>query len=163
VEHRIDSGWLRPAPASATIAAQVASFPFAVKLQLEWASGSPIAARTSGSSGPHVVLLLAARLPPDAPYWVGRGEAARLREQLEAAGFRLELRTGGLALLADGDTVNTIREEPARLALVGPLAFALGRLAHLLRAEAPAPLNQPSSSPSGGAAGVTPRLANRNG
>lgn len=93
---------------------------------------------TGQPSAQHLALLLAGRLPRDVAYWSARGEAKRIIDDMREAGFDLELRTGGLSLHAAPDALPRVANEPDRLSLLAPMAFALVRLAHHLRAEAPA-------------------------
>src|SRR6185503_5000646 len=114
---RLAPRWLGDGPTKCVLEFTVSGFPVAVAADL---GGNPL--RFGLDSPPHhVVLLLAARLPRDTPYWVKTGDALRLRQEIERAGFRLEVRTGGLAVQAGYETMDHIRAEPARVAIVVPL------------------------------------------
>jgi peptidoglycan/LPS O-acetylase OafA/YrhL len=57
--------------------------------------------------------------------------------ELRRAGFGLELRTGGVALVAGTELLSRLGNEPDRIAALAPIAHWLARLAHHLRASAP--------------------------
>jgi hypothetical protein len=133
-DDRLRRRWLAKGPARRTLALAAAGYPTAVTADIDPEPDGPLVAM---SNEPHAVVLLAAALPRDVAYRAKHGQAFEGIAALKRAGFHVELRTGGLALLASDVTIARIRREPERLAMLGPVVYALARLAHQLRADQP--------------------------
>lgn len=126
--------WLRgTGPSRVMITAPVAGFPVAASaaIDAQGALEEPVS--------PHLVWLLAARLPRDAPYRAKQADVARLVADLRAVGLEVQLRTGGLAMLAERAMIERLAREPDLLAYLAPLTQTLAQLAHRLGAEPPTP------------------------
>lgn len=127
-DDRLSAAWVKPGGTRGTLLTQIAGFAVAV-------TGQPVAQLGLGGAPIHLVVLLAAELPRDAAYWRRKSAVVQIERDLERAGFRLEIRTGGVALLAEPRALQALQEAPDRLAVLAPITHAMGRLAHLLRAR----------------------------
>ncbi len=136
---RLASSWLRDAPGRGVVSAQIAGFPVALCVAPE----DPWGTRA------HVAVLVACALPRDVVYWIDHGAAAALGGELAELGFEVRLRTGGVVVEARPRLRAAIAADPQRLSLLGPVAHAAARLAHLLRAEPPREVPPPLDSTTG--------------
>ncbi|MEC7523064.1 MAG: hypothetical protein VYE22_24515 [Myxococcota bacterium] len=127
---RLADGWLNDGPAYGVVETVVAGFPVVVGARVETA----FRPRRQLERG-FAMALVAAALPRDTAYWIAQPEAVSCVRALEARGFTVEPRIGGLAARARDQAIGAMVREPAAVMELAFVAFTLARLAHHLHAE----------------------------